>query len=118
MNPTLIGALLGALGVAAGAFGAHALKTRVDADALGWWHTAVLYQLVHALALLAAAPLLSTHARGGLVTAAFGLGVLLFSGSLYAMTLGGPRWLGPITPIGGTLLIAGWLGLAWLARGR
>ena len=118
MSPTVLGALLGGTGVAMGAIGAHPIKDRVSAEALGWWQTGVLYQLVHALLLIAAGSLLSAHARGGLITASVGFGVLIFSGTLYAMTLGGPRWLGAVTPLGGTLLIAGWLGLAWIARSR
>ena len=108
----LVAALLGAAGVALGAFGAHGLRERLDAHALGVWETAVRYHLVHAVALLAIA--LSPHApalrsAGWLFVA----GIVLFSGSLYALALGGPRVLGPVTPIGGLALIAGW---AWLAR--
>lgn len=108
----LVAALLGAAGVALGAFGAHGLRERLGADALGVWETAVRYHLVHAVALLALA--LSPNAPA-LRSAGwlFAAGILLFSGSLYALALGGPRVLGPVTPIGGFALIAGW---AWLAR--
>ncbi len=108
----LLAALLGALGVALGAFGAHGLRERLDAHALGVWETAVRYHLVHAVALLAIA--LSPHAAA-LRSASwlFAAGIALFSGSLYALALGGPRVLGPITPLGGLALIAGWL---WIAR--
>lgn len=116
----LIAALLGLTGVAAGAFGAHALRDRLAAAGLTHaWETAVLYQLVHAVALLAL--VLAPTAQGSLWRAVgycwIG-GVLLFSGSLYVLALGGPRWLGPITPLGGAALIAGWavLALVFLRR--
>ena len=101
------GTLLAALGVALGAFGAHALKARLDAQALGWWETAVQYQMWHAIGLiaLAAFPLPRLRLAAALLT----LGTLIFAGSLYAMALTGIRWLGAITPIGGTLMIAGWV---------
>ncbi len=120
----IAGALYGATGVAAGAFGAHALKTRLGAESLATWDTAVFYQLVHALALLAVAGLMRVsqlsdpHASTtGYLVAGWGfiVGVLLFSGSLYALTLGGPRLLGPITPIGGLALLTGWFGLLYAA---
>lgn len=115
--------LLGAAGVGLGAFGAHGLKARLGADGLDTWQTAVTYHLVHALALLAvgvwsrAAALSGQPAPGSLDGAGwlFALGVLLFSGSLYVLALGGPRWLGPVTPLGGVAFIAGWLLLAWTA---
>jgi uncharacterized membrane protein YgdD (TMEM256/DUF423 family) len=108
----LAGALLGAAGVALGAFGAHGLRARLDTRALEVWETGVRYHLVHAAALLALA--LSPHAtslRGA--GWLFALGIALFSGSLYALALGGPRLLGPLTPLGGVAFIAGWL---WIAR--
>ena len=100
------------LAVVLGAFGAHALKGQLlERDTLEVWKTAVDYQMWHALALLLIArlPLSGRAARG--VPYCFGLGVLLFSGSLYWLALGGPKWLGPMTPLGGLSLIAGWLGL-------
>ena len=108
----LAAALLGAAGVALGAFGAHGLRARLDPRSLAVWETAVKYHLLHAVALLALA--LSPHAAqlrsaGWLFVA----GIALFSGSLYALALGGPRLLGPVTPLGGLALLAGWL---WLAR--
>jgi len=118
VNALAAGALLGALGVAAGAFGAHGLKERLTAEALGWWDTASRYQLVHALALLATG--LLARQRGAPLPAATHLllwGTLVFSGTLYALALGGPRWLGAVTPLGGTALIAGWVALALAARG-
>jgi len=108
----LAAALLGAAGVALGAFGAHGLRARLDARSLEVWETAVRYHLVHAVALLALA--LSPYAAS-LRTAGwlFAAGIALFSGSLYALALGGPRLLGPVTPLGGLAFIAGWL---WIAR--
>ena len=120
----IAGALFGATGVAAGAFGAHALKARLSPESLATWDTAVLYQLVHALALLAVAGLIRvsdlTDPRAsttGYVVAGWGfiVGVLLFSGSLYGLTLGGLRILGPVTPIGGIALLTGWFGLLYAA---
>ena len=118
----------GATGVALGAFGAHALKARLSSEALATWDTAVFYQLVHALALLAVvgamrlpllqAPLPTSQAAPvGFVVAGWGflVGIVLFSGSLYGLSLGGPRLLGPVTPLGGLALILGWLGLLYAA---
>ena len=100
-------ALSGALAVAAGAFGAHGASERA-AELL---RTGGQYQLVHAVAALVA---LQLGARGpGWL---FVGGAALFAGSLYALALGGPRWLGPVTPLGGLAMIAGWLWLAWRLR--
>ena len=109
-----LGAFLGGLAVAAGAFGAHALKSRVAADMLAVWDTAARYQMLHALALLGLAWAVTRWPGAGLgATAWLWLGgVLLFSGSLYLLVLTGHRWLGAVTPIGGVALIAGW---AWAA---
>lgn len=109
----LLGALLGAIGVTLGAFGAHGLKSVLDAEKLGWWQTGVQYQLWHAVALVAigAAALPGTRP----VAILMAVGVLVFSGSLYVMALTGARWLGMVTPLGGLALIAGWLLLAWRA---
>jgi uncharacterized membrane protein YgdD (TMEM256/DUF423 family) len=116
-----IGGVLGALGVAAGAFGAHGLKAQLSPEMFAVFETGVRYHLIHALALLAVAWAATrwsspaVHAAGWL----FVVGVLLFSGSLYALSLTGIRGLGAITPIGGVALIVGWLLLAWGAwRGR
>jgi uncharacterized membrane protein YgdD (TMEM256/DUF423 family) len=108
------GALLGAVGVSCGAFGAHALKAALDPVRLGWWQTAVQYQLWHALALVALAAL--PVPRPGRPALAFAAGTIIFSGTLYVMALSGIRWLGAVTPIGGLFLIAGWLLLAWEGR--
>ena len=110
-----VGALSAGLGVALGAFGAHALKARLTPDMLAVWETGVRYQIVHALALLAVAwaatrwPGTAVHASGWLFVA----GTLLFSGSLYVLSLSGVRWLGAVTPLGGVAWIVAWLCLAW-----
>ena len=107
----IAGALLAATGVALGAFGAHGLKALLSSEALGWWHTAVQYQMWHAIGLIAigAAPVARTRGPAWLLAA----GTAIFSGSLYAMALSDTRWLGAITPAGGVLMIAGWTWLAW-----
>ena len=109
-----VGALLGGAGVILGAFGAHALAATLSARQAGWWQTAVQYQMWHALAVLMVAAL--DVRRRSLIASLFGVGTLVFSGTLYLMALGLPRWLGAITPIGGLSMIAGWLLLAWSAR--
>ena len=114
----VLAALLMAAAVGAGAFGAHALRTRVDAAALGGWSTAVPYHAGHALGLLAVG-LYMLHApdRAGLTLAGwlFVAGIVLFSGSLYALAVGAPRAIGAITPLGGVAFLAGWIVLAWAA---
>ena len=100
-----------------GAFGAHALSERLDDRQLQVWSTAVNYQMFHAVALLALALWGSASGRSIQPAATlFALGVIAFSGSLYVLALGGPRWLGPITPLGGLCFLAGWGFLALLAR--
>ncbi len=104
MSAPSLAALLGFLGVALGAFGAHGLKTTLAAfDTAAIWQTAVLYHLVHAVAALWASE------RRPLVTWIWATGILIFSGSLYIMAVTDFRWLGRITPIGGVLFLAGWL---------
>lgn len=113
----VIGGLSGFIGVALGAFGAHALKSRLDADLLATFEVGVRYQMYHAFALLAVA-WAQTRWPGAVLTASgwlFVAGTLIFSGSLYALSLSGLRWLGAITPVGGFALLAGWLCLAWAA---
>ena len=108
------GCLYGLAGVILGAFGAHALADRLAPDMQAIWHTAVQYQFYHALALLAAGLLARQGLAGtALSTSAvcFGAGTLIFSGSLYILALSGLRWFGAITPIGGVLMIVGWLAL-------
>lgn len=112
MNWIGIGAINMAIAVALGAFGAHGLKGIADEQQLGWWHTATLYLLVHALGLLITGLLIRLNYATQTTAWLLQIGVIIFAGSLYAMTLGAPRWFGAITPIGGVLMIAGWI---WLA---
>ena len=110
------GALGCALSVALGAFGAHALRARLDARSLELWGTAAQYLMYGALGVLA----VGLAVRGGLPAAAragwaLAAGTAIFSGTVAALALGGPRWLGAVTPVGGTLMIAGFLLLAWAA---
>ena len=110
--PLIAAAAMGATGVMAGAFGAHGLKGSVEPRLLDVWSTAADYQLLHAIALLALALYeVSTDkpSRFQWSLLAWIVGTLVFSGSLYALVLTGIGWLGAITPLGGTLLIAGWL---------
>ncbi|WP_084400033.1 DUF423 domain-containing protein [Henriciella aquimarina] len=111
---TVFGSVLGFLGVALGAFGAHGMEGRLTPESKGWWETATLYLLVHAVAILATGLSGKTglFATGGW---AMGLGAIIFSGTLYAMAFGGPRWFGAITPIGGVALLIGWALLAFAA---
>jgi uncharacterized membrane protein YgdD (TMEM256/DUF423 family) len=121
VNWLAAGAIAGGVGVALGAFGAHGLKERVSADLLAVFETGVRYHLVHALALLAVG-CVGLRGSGTWLNAAgwlFLIGIVVFSGSLYLMTLTGARWLGAITPIGGVSFILGWLALAAAAlRGQ
>jgi uncharacterized membrane protein YgdD (TMEM256/DUF423 family) len=113
-----IGSLSGFLGVALGAFAAHALTNRIDADLLVSFEVGVRYQMYHSFALLAVG-WAYTRWPGAILAASgwlFVVGTALFSGSLYALSLSGVRWLGAITPIGGCALLAGWLCLAWAVR--
>ena len=103
------------LAVGAGAFGAHALRSRLEPAALAVFETAARYHMYHALALFATA-WAATQWPSALVRAAGWLflgGTLLFSGSLYVLSLTGERWVGAVTPLGGLLLLSGWLTLAW-----
>ena len=101
----------------AGCFGAHGLKARATEAQLGWWQTATDYFFYHALGLLLLGILAKVIPQLPIKPSfiLIQLGILLFSGSLYIMALGLPRGLGAITPIGGALMIAGWLTLAWNA---
>jgi uncharacterized membrane protein YgdD (TMEM256/DUF423 family) len=113
----VLGAASGFIAVATGAFGAHALKTRLSPDLLAVYDTGARYQMVHALALLAVAWAV-TRWPGRLAAASgwcFVAGSVLFSGSLYTLALTGTRAIGAITPFGGVLFLAGWLLLAWAA---
>jgi uncharacterized membrane protein YgdD (TMEM256/DUF423 family) len=116
----LAGSLLGALGVGLGALGAHALQERIPETALASFKTGVLYQMLHALALLSLAAIAAGKPSIAIrpTAALWILGILLFSGSIYLLSLRSLlgiehwRWLGPVTPLGGLLLIAGWITLA------
>ncbi len=117
MNWMAVGALFAFLGVALGAFGAHALRTRITPRDLEIFEVAVRYQLTHALALLITGLILWWRgldvSRLLVITPwLFTAGIILFSGSLYALVLTGKRWLGAVTPLGGVLFLAGWLLLA------
>ena len=112
-----LGALFAFIGVAAGAFGAHGLKNRLTPDMLAVFEVGVRYQMYHALGLLAVAWAISRW-PGALTSAAgwlFVAGIIVFSGSLYVLSLSGIRWLGAVTPLGGLAFLAGWLCLAWAA---
>ncbi|HEY0006278.1 MAG TPA: DUF423 domain-containing protein [Pyrinomonadaceae bacterium] len=113
-----IGCVSALIGVAAGAFGAHGLKSRLGAEMLTTFEVGARYQMYHAFALIVAAwaqtrwPGMLTTASGWLFLA----GTILFSGSLYLLSLSGARWLGAITPLGGAAFLAGWLcllGAVW-----
>ena len=110
-----LGAALGVCGVALGAFGAHALKSRLAPDALALWNTATQYLFWHALGVLAVGlvcALLPENTWLRFSGAALAAGILLFSGSLYLLALGAPKGLGAITPFGGLAFIAGWVAFA------
>jgi uncharacterized membrane protein YgdD (TMEM256/DUF423 family) len=105
------GGLAALAAVALGAFGAHALKARVSAEMLAVWHTGVEYHAYHALGLLAVGLVAAQLPESMLLKWSGWLmlaGIVLFSGSLYALALSGERWLGAITPIGGTAFLAAW----------
>jgi uncharacterized membrane protein YgdD (TMEM256/DUF423 family) len=115
-----IGAVSAFLAVAAGAFGAHLLRDAVPPDRLAVWETAARYQMYHALGLLLVA-YLATYKEATLARLAgwlFVAGTVLFSGSLYVLTVTGITWLGAVTPLGGLAFLAGWLALAWTALRR
>jgi uncharacterized membrane protein YgdD (TMEM256/DUF423 family) len=118
-----IAAIIGFSGVGLGAFGAHALKATLTArGSLDIWQTATQYHLVHAVAMLATVIAAGAgedeQVRRSWIRCAwaFLVGVLLFSGSLYVLALGGPRWLGPVTPLGGAALLVGWFLVAFAGR--
>ena len=116
----LAGAVLGLVAVALGAFGAHALRSRVTPELLATFETGVRYHVYHALALFACAWAMDRWPSPQVVWAGglFVTGIVLFSGSLYLLTLTGARWWGGVTPLGGLAFLAGWVCLAWgVARG-
>lgn len=106
-------AIQGAISVAAGAFGAHALSDVLDANALGWWHTGSQYLMYHALAGLIVVALSSYVSSCKSILVLFFVGNTVFSGSLYAMALTGYTFLGAVTPIGGLCYLMAWCCLAW-----
>ena len=110
-----LGAAMAGLAVAAGAFGAHGLRSRLDADMLAVFETAARYQMYHGLALLAVAWAVGRWPAAATAGWLFVAGIVLFSGSLYVLSLSGVRWLGAITPLGGLCFLAGWAVLAWSA---
>lgn len=115
----VLGAASAFLSVAAGAFGAHALREHLDVERQVIWETAARYQMYHALGLIAVG-LLAGRSRGRAADVAgwgFAAGTVLFSGSLYALAVTGVRWLGAITPLGGVGFLAGWLALGVAAMG-
>lgn len=107
-------AVAGFAGVGLGAFAAHGLKARLAPEMLAVFEIAARYQMYHAFALVAAAWGWARWRRREFTVAGvlFIAGILLFSGSLYGLALSGPRWLGPVTPVGGLAFLAGWLALA------
>jgi len=107
----LSGSLLAALGVSLGAFAAHGLRGVLGPVELGWWSTAVDYQMWHALGLIGLGA--SRNARLTMPAVVLAAGTVVFAASLYLMALTGARWLGMITPVGGVLMVAGWLLAAW-----
>jgi len=112
-----IAAVSGMIAVVAGAFGAHGLRDKVTTEQLAAWTTATQYHLLHSVVLLALALWASrSGAELRLPGSLFLAGIVLFSGSIYLLVLSDQRWLGPVTPIGGLCLIAGWASLLWLAR--
>lgn len=121
-HPLLVlGGVLGALGVGLGAFGAHALKASLEAaedgaTRLAWWHTATQYHLWHALLIVALGVWGQSGRRVGAAGVCAAVGILLFSGSLYAMTLTGIRALGAVTPLGGAAFIVAWVLVALAGR--
>ncbi|HTO07682.1 MAG TPA: DUF423 domain-containing protein [Myxococcota bacterium] len=118
MSWVAVAALLGTASVVAGAFGAHGLRDSVTPERLSAWHTASHYALVHSVAILALGLFAQATGRSvSLPASLFSVGVVLFSGSIFGLVLWELRALGPVTPLGGLCLIAGWLSVLWLARG-
>ncbi len=104
-----VGAIVCFLGVAIGAFGAHALSSMMQGKAIGWYQTAFQYQFFHGLALLVCGAVFAELGRGVMVAGILLIaGILIFCGTLYAMALGAPSWLGMITPVGGVCFLVGW----------
>jgi len=115
-NFVLLGGLSAALAVALGAFGAHSLRKVASPEALGWWETAARYHLLIALATVLFGVIRLSKPGAPWGGYALTLGTVLFSGSLYAMALGGPRWFGAIAPFGGLAMMGGLIALAFSSR--
>lgn len=115
---TFVGAVAMAAAVGLGAFGAHGLKRHLTDEALAWWNTGVRYHAWHALGLLVVDRFAqgATHRLSLVAGSLFTGGIMLFSGSLYTLALTDMRWLGMVTPLGGTAWIVGWIALALAAR--
>ena len=113
MNWSAIAAIFLALAVGTGAFGAHGLRDKLDAYSMSVWEKAVFYHFIHALGILIASLMPRTSPVSEWVCWTLAAGILIFSGSLYALAVTGVRTLGAITPIGGLCFIGGWLLLAW-----
>lgn len=114
----ILAAIFGGLGVALGAFGAHALRDRLTPDLIATFETGVRYQVYHALALFGVVLAMSRWPQSNLAAWAgwlFVAGIVIFSGSLYTLALSGQRWWGAVTPIGGVAFISGWLCLMLVA---
>ena len=111
----VLGSILAGSGVAAGAFGAHALKEILDAPMLQVFDTATRYVMYHAFGLCIVSWAIDRYPGQGLAKSGwlFIIGILLFSGSLYVVSLAGIRWMGAVTPIGGLAFLAGWILLGW-----
>lgn len=117
----LTGSLLAALAVIMGAFGAHSLKTQLSEEMMDVYQTAVDYHMYHALGLILTGLLANSASSSNLPAwagSSMFIGILLFSGSLYILSITGIRWLGAITPFGGTAFILGWILLAWAVWGQ
>lgn len=108
-----LGAINAAIAVAAGAFGAHGLREKLDARSLEVFETGARYHMYHALAIIAAGLVAATVPRAQTAGWLFQAGIVLFSGSLYALAISGVKVLGAITPLGGLGFLAGWVWLAW-----
>ena len=114
----IFGAVFGLLGVAAGAFGAHGLRDAVTSRDLEIWQTGAHYQQLHAVLLVALGLWARVPGRAlNVATTLLPIGIVIFSGTLYLMVLGGPRWLGAITPLGGLCFMAGWAAIGVYALG-
>jgi uncharacterized membrane protein YgdD (TMEM256/DUF423 family) len=115
MNWRSVGAVLMAVAVGLGAFGAHGLRGSLDEYSMNVYERGVFYHFIHALGILVVSAGLLPAARAKVVNALFAVGIVFFSGSLYVLAISGQRWLGAVTPIGGVAFIAAWVMLAWQA---